>query len=311
MDDLVRTKFGDLIFWQLSSGEVDKARATIALAVAQGIWKHPMQRPPHYIPSLPAAPLYDPGQFPFVAYLESRYAEIREEIDRVTDPRAGGFNPVEEGLVDVGEWDQVVLYEGGHRFDRACSRFPRTTAIVESIPEATRVGTTCLSWLHPGAHIVPHCGYSNTRLRVHLGIKVPAGPVIRVADGEHGWQEGKCIVFDDSFEHEVWHRGTEPRVVLLFDILHPALSSGERSQIVREQASFDARVKGYMESRGLKQMMLSPDDDTILLVPDLANETAIRRYMSDSGAVAAYLQDGRIDFEWESAAGAPAAPLAK
>jgi aspartate beta-hydroxylase len=311
MNDIVRTKFTDLIFWQLFRGELENARATIALAVAQGVWKHPLQRPPHYIPSLPAAPLYDPGQFSFVPHLEQAFAAIRAEVDAVTDPLQSGFNPVEEGLVDQGRWDQVVLFEGGHRFDHACRRFPVTTRILESIPEATRVGSATLSWLHPGTHVVPHCGYTNTRLRVHMGIKVPPGPELRVADQRLHWSEGRCLIFDDSFEHEVWHRGSEPRVVLLFDILHPSLRPEEQAALVREQVSFEARVRSFMEARGLARMIRLSDDDAIVLMPDLANETAIRRYMRDAGALAVALTGDQLSFEWEAEAARAVGETAK
>lgn len=42
------------------------------------------------------------------------------------------------------------------------------------------------------------------RLTVHLGLIVPTGCSIYVGDDTpHTWEEGKCIVFDDSFEHYV------------------------------------------------------------------------------------------------------------
>jgi len=50
----------------------------------------------------------------------------------------------------------------------------------------------------------PHCGPSNTRIRAHLGLVVPEGCCrMRVANETIEWKEGKIIVFDDSFEHEV------------------------------------------------------------------------------------------------------------
>jgi aspartate beta-hydroxylase len=36
------------------------------------------------------------------------------------------------------------------------------------------------------------------------------------------------LVFDDSFEHEVWNESTERRLVLLFDIFHPDLTDVEQ-----------------------------------------------------------------------------------
>jgi len=35
------------------------------------------------------------------------------------------------------------------------------------------------------------------------------------------WQEGKVVVFDDTFEHEVWNNTGETRVVLLIDVIRP------------------------------------------------------------------------------------------
>ena len=37
------------------------------------------------------------------------------------------------------------------------------------------------------------------------------------------WKEGECLVFDDSFEHEVWHDGKGDRIVLICDMWHPEL----------------------------------------------------------------------------------------
>ena len=42
------------------------------------------------------------------------------------------------------------------------------------------------------------------------------------------WREGEFFVFDDSFEHEVWHRGDVDRVVLLINFWHPDLPESER-----------------------------------------------------------------------------------
>ena len=41
---------------------------------------------------------------------------------------------------------------------------------------------------------------------------------MRVGNEFKQWNTGKALMFDDSFEHEVFHNGTDPRVVLLMDI---------------------------------------------------------------------------------------------
>lgn len=46
-----------------------------------------------------------------------------------------------------------------------------------------------------------------------------------------GWTEGKFLIFDDSFEHEVWHNGTETRLILIIDLWHPELTESEKKTL--------------------------------------------------------------------------------
>lgn len=59
--------------------------------------------------------------------------------------------------------------------------------------------------MEPGTHVAPHTGLTNARLRIHLGLSGLDGVWIRVGDEVRAWRDGRCIVFDDSFVHEVWH----------------------------------------------------------------------------------------------------------
>jgi aspartyl/asparaginyl beta-hydroxylase (cupin superfamily) len=65
------------------------------------------------------------------------------------------------------------------------------------------------------------------RVRAHLGIDIPPACGIRVGGVTATWQTGKCIVFDDSFPHEVWNDGERDRIVLVVDLWHPDLSDDE------------------------------------------------------------------------------------
>jgi aspartate beta-hydroxylase len=69
------------------------------------------------------------------------------------------------------------------------------------------------------------------RLANLLGLKVADGASIRVGGEERSWQEGKVMVFDDSFEHEVWHNGTGFLLVLIVDLWHPDLTEHQRMQL--------------------------------------------------------------------------------
>lgn len=94
-------------------------------------------------------------------------------------------------------------------------------------------GAVKVSVLMPGTRVRPHHGPSNTRMRAHLGIRIPEGAYIRAGDpSEPGnlrqWQEGRVLCFDDSFRHEVWHEGSEPRIVLIVDVWHPDMDHAAR-----------------------------------------------------------------------------------
>jgi len=96
-----------------------------------------------------------------------------------------------------------------------CARCPETTRLIENIPG---MKTAFFSILAPGKYIPEHRGLYKGFIRYHLGIKVPK-PFnqcgIKV-DGEiRHWEEGKSLIFDDTFTHEAWNLSEEFRVVLL------------------------------------------------------------------------------------------------
>jgi len=84
------------------------------------------------------------------------------------------------------------------------------------------------SIMGPRTHVAPHCGFINARVRCHLALVVPDGGHMRVGSESRAWVEGKALLFDDSFEHEVWNDSPSGRVVLLFDVWHPDLTAVEK-----------------------------------------------------------------------------------
>jgi aspartate beta-hydroxylase len=297
MSSEARRRYAGLIDALIRDGRSDLADQCARLAVAQGVWDNAQQRPLDYVPGVSAQPVYEPSQFWFVHHLEANYDKIRDEIDAVTDPSRHGFRPVDEPLLGSGRWDQVVFYEAGRRQDAACYLFPVLTDVIDQVPEATTLGpgVVTLSWLHPGTHVIPHCGQTNAQLRVHLGLRVPPGVSIRVGDQHLTWQEGKCIVFDDSFEHEVWHRGTQPRVVLLLDVAHPGLREHQRRALLARRRTASQQVASYMADHGLRRA--ETDGGGIVMRPAARIESLVRRYMAETGATAVELGADGLRFE--------------
>jgi aspartate beta-hydroxylase len=81
--------------------------------------------------------------------------------------------------------------------------------------------------LTPGTHIKPHNGPTGKKLRVHFPLVGTEGAKMRVGDETRYLEEGKCIIFDDSFNHEAWYEGTQTRINLILDFWHPELSDDE------------------------------------------------------------------------------------
>ncbi len=128
-------------------------------------------------------------------------------------------------LHERGDWKVHYLQLEGADTSAQERLTPKTAMIVRSIYRGS--GHSLFSVLEPGTHILPHCGPSNYRLRLHLGLVVPEGCRIRVGDQTRTWEEGKVLVLDDSFEHEVWNDGDKQRIVLIVDIWHPDFSEKE------------------------------------------------------------------------------------
>lgn len=183
-------------------------------------------RKPVY-PDLPSQPWYDSSDFPIVHALESAFPRIRKEILNL--PQAD-FHHESEKIRRKGAWNVLFFYERGRQNADNCSRCPTIAAIIEQYETMrTQAGLIYASRMLPGTHIAAHRGPTNLRVRCHLGIQVPEGDCgLRVNQEIGSWSEGRCIVFDDYYEHEAWNYTEGERIVLIVDLWHPGLTPHER-----------------------------------------------------------------------------------
>lgn len=176
-------------------------------------------------------PVQDSRRFAWVATLERRWTEIRDEAavalsDLDAVPPLALISPDHRDIAPAGKWRSLFLYGYGYRDDGNCRRCPRTAALVAAVPG---INSAFFSVLAPGTHIPAHVGVTKALLTCHLGIRVPKTPEtcrMRVADGEVSWRAGEALVFDDTVEHEVWNDSDEVRVVLLIQFRRPVRSVG-------------------------------------------------------------------------------------
>mmetsp|Transcript_144779 Transcript_144779/g.464001 ORF Transcript_144779/g.464001 Transcript_144779/m.464001 type:complete len:379 (-) Transcript_144779:61-1197(-) len=217
----------------------DEAFEIACAGVASGALHDSWQLPPHLVRGLSAHAWRDDVQEWRVArVLEANFDMIRAEVMATIENGSLLQEGTEdtEGLLRSGRWTELNLIFQGVTQSPNSTLCPKTVALIErEIPEAASMvrGAVKLSVLTPGTVVRPHHGPSNTRMRVHLGIRIPAGAYIRAGDPSEPsnvrqWQEGRVLCFDDSFRHEVWHQGSEPRIILIVDVWHPEMDHRSR-----------------------------------------------------------------------------------
>ncbi|XP_037080366.1 aspartyl/asparaginyl beta-hydroxylase-like isoform X2 [Pollicipes pollicipes] len=216
-------------------GQLEKARETYEEGVRRGLLLSAVQRSLYNVDRLTARPYWtaeQTGSAELISELEAHWETIRAEMLSLlsSDRPEDGFQPEQEQLSKSGDWKQFTLFRRGRRDQYACAKAPKTCALVQRFPEAAgcRRGQVKFSMLAPGTRVWPHTGPTNCRLRCHLGLQVPPGAGITVAGQNRTWEEGKVLIIDDSFEHEVWNDGERTRYILIVDIWHPELTEEER-----------------------------------------------------------------------------------
>jgi ornithine lipid ester-linked acyl 2-hydroxylase len=164
--------------------------------------------------------------FPWVRHVEENWTVIREELGRVLEDHSAlaNFQDISKDQIEITDddrWQTFFLYGFGFKAKLGVEMCPKTAALMEQIPG---MKTAMFSILSPRKHILDHRGPYKGVLRYHLGLIVPQEKEacrIRVGDDVRYWEEGKSMIFDDTFNHEVWNDTDETRVVLFVDVLRP------------------------------------------------------------------------------------------
>lgn len=177
-------------------------------------------------PGLSSRPWYDASEFGWAKELEASYEVVREEVLAATRKRQGFERYSYPGLGD-NDWESLMFYRGGEQVEENCARCPETAALLRAIPGSRR-REAMVSVLGPGARIPPHRDSGNQLLTCHFGLVVPPDCGLRVGGDARTWQEGRCLIFDTSYEHEAWNHSDRTRIILLIDFWHPELTEAER-----------------------------------------------------------------------------------
>lgn len=198
---------------------------------------------------VPATPFLDPSEFSWARTLEADWKLIRAELGRLLEApeRIPNFQDISRDQYNItrdDKWKSYFLYGYGYKMENNCKACPETTRILESMPD---MFTAFFSVLAPGKRIPLHRGPYRGLLRCHLALVVPEPRQdcwIEVGGETAAWEEGRCIVFDDTYRHRVENNTGGRRVVLFIDIIRPLKFPGS---LLNRIVLFLVRLSPYIQ----------------------------------------------------------------
>ena len=226
----------DVVDW-MHPNEPEKWRTIAEQGIELGVWGRIDQTPASvYHKGFSAEPWPDVSRHltvsAAIAVLESAAAEITAEVRPLVEVRGQGglrFGTM-ESLCPGGPDSSYGEYGGWHALPVDCkaqrARTPATCNAIDGMNRTSGTGDLEINKvqflrLEPGVTLRPHCGETNDRWVLHLGLDIPDKVTITVGGINGSWKKGHVIVFDDSFRRTVEHRGDRDRVVLAMQIANP------------------------------------------------------------------------------------------
>lgn len=172
---------------------------------------------------------FDTISFESAKILEDNYEIIKKEaLDVYNKKNTLNMKDIGDTYFDSiddvpNQWKVYVIKWYDKIHENALINCPETSKIISQLGD---VHIAMFSILEPGKIIPPHKGPSTGCLRYHLGLQVPKDKencYIKVNDEKFSWEEGKGLIFDDTYVHSVYNNTNETRIILFVDIERPLM----------------------------------------------------------------------------------------
>jgi len=194
-------------------------------------------------------PVFDTAKFPWAIELEKNFDVIHRELQGILSmreyiPLFHDLSPDQKRISTGENWRTFFLKGFGYEAEQSWKRCPETMKVLSKIPN---LRSAFFSILGSNYHIPHHRGVTKGLIRCHLGLIVPDQRdqcVMRVDDQICQWEEGRCLVFDDTYDHEVWNKTDQERVVLLIDVDRPMRLIG---RLISRFLIFGVQRSGYVQ----------------------------------------------------------------
>jgi len=195
--------------------------------------------------------------FPEGERFASAWQEIRDEAAVVADQlqQVPRFHEIMREQVEISandgrDWRLFVLKAYGTTVPANMARCPVLAGIVRGIPS---VLSASISFMAPRKHIPRHRGPFRGVLRFYMALQMPRptaerrGAVLMIDDAEYRMGDGECLLWDDTYPHEVFNDSDEVRTVLLLDVWRRGmpLDMAAFSRALIGMVRIGMRVRGF------------------------------------------------------------------
>ena len=206
----------------------------------------------------PVGPVFEPSGFTWLGDVERHGPAMRAEALAVLErlDEVVPFStvlPGQRALTQGERWRSYFLVALKRPVDAHARACPATMQALAGVPGLLNAFYSILA---PDTVVPVHRGPYAGVLRLHVGLVVPDGDVGMRVDGQPvRWQEGRSVVFDDSYPHEVWNRTPSPRVVLFVDFERP---------LPRPLGALNLAILGLVGASAAAEAARKVVDDTVL-----------------------------------------------
>ncbi|RWE74340.1 aspartyl/asparaginyl beta-hydroxylase domain-containing protein [Mesorhizobium sp.] len=185
-----------------------------------------------YEKRIDAPAILDAGtHFPNAVKFAAAWQDIRDEALAAKLNKAPRFHDIMPEQADISandglDWRMFVLKAYDMTVPENLARMPVLSRLLTECPE---VKSAAVSFLAPRKHIPPHRGPFRGIMRFHLGLSIPKqldgrpATIMMINHEERRIADGECMLWDDTFEHEVMNNSDQPRVALLLDVWRPQM----------------------------------------------------------------------------------------
>jgi aspartate beta-hydroxylase len=179
-----------------------------------------------------APPVLDAeGDFPNSRKFVAAWQKIRDEAISVRLEKMPRFHDIMPEQAEISandglDWRMFILKAYGVAVPENVRKMPTLARLLDECPE---VKSATISFLAPRKHIPRHRGPFRGVMRFHLGLKIPSEPggrpatIMMIDDREYRITDGECLLWDDTYPHEVMNNSDEPRIALLLDVWRPRM----------------------------------------------------------------------------------------